>query len=103
MSRSASSPYHGVTQFIVDPPYIKKAKIEDRYVGPRSPRGSASGASSLLLDKGQREDWFSSDLIVWLAVIAAVASTFLVIVELRSDHPWWTSGSSATVPSPLAT
>ncbi len=45
------------------------------------------GSLQVLLDKGQREDWFSSDLIVWLAVIAAVSLIFLIVIELYSDHP----------------
>ncbi len=45
------------------------------------------GSLQVLLDKGQREDWFSSNLIIWLAVISAVALMFLIINELYSEHP----------------
>ena len=72
--------------FIVDPPYIKKAKMKIDTWG-LALLVVGLGSLQVLLDKGQREDWFSSDLIVWLAVISAVALTFLIIVELRSEHP----------------
>jgi DHA2 family multidrug resistance protein len=72
--------------FIVDPPYIKRAKAK---IDARGLALLVVGLGSLqvLLDKGQREDWFSSNLIVWLAVIAAAALMFLIINELYSDNP----------------
>jgi DHA2 family multidrug resistance protein len=44
-------------------------------------------ALQFVLDRGQREDWFASPLIVWLGVVAAVALVALVIHELRTDEP----------------
>src|SRR5262249_49901317 len=38
-------------------------------------------------DKGQEEDWFSSHMIVILAVVAVVTLTALVIHELTTDNP----------------
>jgi DHA2 family multidrug resistance protein len=72
--------------FIVDPPYIKRAKMKIDTWG-LALLVVGLGSLQVLLDKGQREDWFSSDLIVWLAVIAAVSLIFLIVIELRSDHP----------------
>lgn len=40
-----------------------------------------------MLDRGQDDDWFSSDLIRWLAVGAAVGFGLFLVRELRSDHP----------------
>jgi DHA2 family multidrug resistance protein len=47
------------------------------------------GVSTLqyVLDRGQREDWFESPLIVSLTVVAAVALGGLVVRELRADEP----------------
>jgi DHA2 family multidrug resistance protein len=72
--------------FIVDPPYIKRAKMKIDTWG-LALLVVGLGSLQVLLDKGQREDWFSSDLIVWLAVISAVSLISLIIIELYSDHP----------------
>ncbi|MGH6689920.1 MAG: DHA2 family efflux MFS transporter permease subunit, partial [Gammaproteobacteria bacterium] len=47
------------------------------------------GVASLqfVLDRGQREDWFASSLIVWLTAIAAVALVALIARELSIDEP----------------
>jgi len=39
------------------------------------------------VDRGQREDWFASALIVWLSVVAAAALSLLVVRELRTAEP----------------
>jgi MFS transporter, DHA2 family, multidrug resistance protein len=44
-------------------------------------------ALQFVLDRGQREDWFASSLIVWLSVVAAVALVALVVRELRVAEP----------------
>jgi DHA2 family multidrug resistance protein len=41
----------------------------------------------ILLDEGQREDWFGSNLIIASAVIAAVALISAVVWELHHDQP----------------
>lgn len=71
---------------IHDPPYIRRAKLYiDKWglllicVG--------LGCLQIVLDKGQREDWFESHFIVVLSVIAAIALIVFVIVELRAEHP----------------
>ncbi len=72
--------------FIFDPPYIKRAKARVDFWG-LSFLVIGLGSLQVMLDKGQREDWFSSGLIVWLAVASAVSLAFLIIVELYSEHP----------------
>jgi DHA2 family multidrug resistance protein len=44
-------------------------------------------ALQFVLDRGQREDWLASDLIVRLAIVAAVALVLLVFHELRAAEP----------------
>jgi DHA2 family multidrug resistance protein len=41
----------------------------------------------ILLDEGQRNDWFGSSMIVTAAVLAAVALVAVVIWELRQEQP----------------
>ena len=45
------------------------------------------GSLELFLDRGERDDWFSSGFIVATAVTAAVGLTFLVIWELTRKNP----------------
>jgi MFS transporter, DHA2 family, multidrug resistance protein len=73
--------------FIEDPPYIR-----DQRPGKIDYFGFAFmalglGTLQLVLDKGQEEDWFSSNFIVWSAVLAAVALVTFVIWELRAKEP----------------
>src|SRR5437870_10240738 len=44
-------------------------------------------ALQFVLDRGQREDWFASPLIVWLSLVAAAALVALVVRELRAEEP----------------
>jgi DHA2 family multidrug resistance protein len=44
-------------------------------------------ALQFVLDRGQREDWFASPLIVWLSVVAAVTLIALIVRELRAEEP----------------
>lgn len=72
--------------FVVDPPYMKRAKMRIDTWG-LALLVTGLGCLQVLLDKGQREDWFSSDFIVWLAVVSVVSLAFFVVVELYSEHP----------------
>ena len=45
------------------------------------------GALEIMLDEGQRKDWFGSNLIVWAATLAAICLTAVVFQELRHVHP----------------
>lgn len=45
------------------------------------------GALQLMLDLGNDEDWFSSHLIIALAIVAAVGLAIFVIWELTDDDP----------------
>jgi DHA2 family multidrug resistance protein len=71
---------------IQDPPYIRRKLLRmDRWglfllaVG--------LGALQVVLDKGQRDDWFSSRFILYLSVLSASALLAFVLVELRTSHP----------------
>ena len=72
--------------FIFDPSYIKpqRGKVDFWGLGML-----AVGISSLqiMLDKGQEADWFGSNYIVVLAIVAALMLTAFVIWELKVKHP----------------
>jgi len=46
-----------------------------------------AGALQLVLDLGREHDWFASNLIVGLAILAAVAFAVFVVWELTDKHP----------------
>ncbi len=72
--------------FIVDPPYMKRVKMKIDYWGLAF-LTVGLGSLQFILDKGEREDWFSSSLIVTFAIIAGACLILLVIVELFSEEP----------------
>jgi DHA2 family multidrug resistance protein len=45
------------------------------------------GSLQLMLDKGKELDWFASNQIVGLAIVAAVAFAVFVVWELTEEHP----------------
>ena len=45
------------------------------------------GSLQLMLDKGKELDWFSSNQIIALAIVAVVAFAVFVVWELTADHP----------------
>jgi DHA2 family multidrug resistance protein len=47
----------------------------------------AVGGVQLMLERGERLDWFDSGLVTALAVVSAVSAVMLVVHELRTDEP----------------
>nr|WP_310734582.1 DHA2 family efflux MFS transporter permease subunit [Azohydromonas caseinilytica] len=45
------------------------------------------GSLQLMLDKGHEEDWFHSELIVVLALLAVVGFAVFIVWELTAEHP----------------
>ena len=72
--------------FIFDPPYIRRSSDRVDYWGIGM-LALGIGALQILLDKGQEEDWFSSDWITGLAIVSGIALLIFVIRELSVDHP----------------
>ncbi len=73
--------------FIFDPPYIRRNSSRVDYWGIGM-LALGVGALQIVLDKGQEEDWFSSNWIAALALISAVVLIAFVIYELfGTEHP----------------
>ena len=76
-------------RLIQDPPYLKERKKTTHgidYFG----LGFVAvglGALQIVLDKGQRDDWFESHFIVILSIISACALIAAVFWELRHKNP----------------
>ncbi|HEX4230036.1 MAG TPA: DHA2 family efflux MFS transporter permease subunit [Bryobacteraceae bacterium] len=76
-------------QFVHDPPWIKNARAT---IGSIDGLGFALmalwlGAQEVVLDKGQDDDWFSSNFIRGLAITAALAFAFFLIREFKTKGP----------------
>jgi MFS transporter, DHA2 family, multidrug resistance protein len=77
------------SRLIQDPPYLKRRKLSETkidYIG----LGFVAlglGALQIVLDKGQRDDWFESHFILVLSVIAAASLIFVVVWERRNKDP----------------
>ncbi|HEY3973224.1 MAG TPA: DHA2 family efflux MFS transporter permease subunit [Candidatus Sulfotelmatobacter sp.] len=77
------------SRLIQDPPYFRRRKISETkidYVG----LGFVAlglGALQIVLDKGQRDDWFESHFILTLTIIAVSALIFVAIWEWRHKDP----------------
>jgi DHA2 family multidrug resistance protein len=80
-----------LTLFLIfDPPYLVRkslregAKIDYIGIGLLS---VGLGFLQVVLDKGEREDWFGSSFIVWCAVVAAVGLLGAFLWELSREDP----------------
>ena len=71
---------------IQDPPYMQRQKMKIDYWGLIF-LSVGLGALQFMLDKGENEDWFSSNLILSLGVISAVSLTLLLINEYYTEQP----------------
>lgn len=73
--------------FIIDPPYMKKVKLKIDYWGLIL-LATGLGCLQVVLDKGQRSDWFSSNFITGLTAISVISLLLFVIVEIiYAKHP----------------
>ena len=72
--------------YIFDPPYLKAESRKVDYWGIGM-LAVGIGALQIVLDKGQEEDWFSSNMIVVLSIVAAVTLIALIWHLLTTDDP----------------
>jgi MFS transporter, DHA2 family, multidrug resistance protein len=77
------------SRLIQDPPYLRRRKLSETridYVG----LGFVAlglGCLQIVLDKGQRDDWFESHFIIVLSIVAAASLIFVVWWEWRHKDP----------------
>ncbi len=77
------------SRLIQDPPYFLRRKLKETRIDYTGLGFVALGLGTLqvVLDKGQREDWFESHFIVTLSIIAAVSLLFVIFWEWRHKDP----------------
>jgi DHA2 family multidrug resistance protein len=77
------------SRLIQDPPYFRRRKLRETkidYIG----LGFVAlglGALQIVLDKGQRDDWFESNFILILAIISAASLVFVIWWEWPHKDP----------------
>ena len=81
----------GMTRALVfDPPYLVRRTFRDGlkidYMG-FGLLALGLGSLEVMLDHGQKEDWFSSRMIVGFAIVTVVCLVSVVFWELRHEHP----------------
>ena len=73
--------------FIKDPHYMQALKVKVDYWGLAF-LAVGIGCLQMVLDRGERYDWFASDVMVWMMIISAAALALFVIIELfYAEHP----------------
>jgi MFS transporter, DHA2 family, multidrug resistance protein len=75
-----------INRFVVDPPYIKNAKVH-----PFDNLGFGllavwTGCLQVVLDKGQEDDWFGAIWIRWAVLALVVALTWFIIHSWRHKN-----------------
>lgn len=78
------------SRVIKDPPHLsgarRKGGISIDYIG-LGLLAVGLGSLQVILDKGQREDWLESHMILTLSIISAVALIAVVFWEWHTEHP----------------
>jgi DHA2 family multidrug resistance protein len=75
-----------IRRFVFDPSYIRRRSSRIDYWG-LGLLVLGIGALQIALDRGQEEDWFASDWITIMVVLAAIALLVLIIHELYASNP----------------
>src|ERR1700693_108100 len=77
------------SRLIQDPPYLKRRKLSETHIDYIGLGFVALGLGALqiVLDKGQRDDWFESNFIITLSLICAASLIFVIIWEWRHKDP----------------
>jgi DHA2 family multidrug resistance protein len=71
--------------FLFDPPYLRRAVRIDWWGLAFMIAGF--GCLQLVLDRGEREDWFDSSAIVAMSIVAVLALVGFLVRELTTSHP----------------
>jgi DHA2 family multidrug resistance protein len=75
-----------VSRFIEDPPYLirETGKVDLPGVGLLA---VGLGCLQIMLEKGEQKNWFSSNFIIYLTLVAVAGLLFFVLRELITDRP----------------
>jgi MFS transporter, DHA2 family, multidrug resistance protein len=80
-----------LTSFLVsDPPYMKRVNFKEGFRIDYIGLGLITlglGSMQIVLDKGQRDDWFSSNFICFFVAMTIIGVIAGIFWELRSEHP----------------
>jgi len=79
--------FYMMTRFVEDPPYVRDAKPGRIDTVGFGLLALWLATMQVVLDKGQQEDWFSSNWILTLSVISAVSLVALIFHELHTPEP----------------
>jgi MFS transporter, DHA2 family, multidrug resistance protein len=77
------------SRLIQDPPHMKRKKLSETridYIG-LGLVALGLGTLQVVLDKGQRDDWFESHFIVIMSLVAAASLLFLIYWEWTREDP----------------
>jgi len=77
------------SHFVSDPPHMERRSLKNLKIDYIGLGAVALGLAALqiVLDKGQREDWFASHWVTVLTAVAVFALIFLVFWELNHEDP----------------
>jgi MFS transporter, DHA2 family, multidrug resistance protein len=77
------------SRLIQDPPYFRRRKLKETHIDYIGLGFVALGLGALqiVLDKGQRDDWFESNFILTLTLIAVSALIFVIFWEWHHKDP----------------
>ncbi len=77
------------SRLIEDPPYMHRRKLRETHIDYIGLSFVALGLGTLqvVLDKGQRDDWFESNFILSFTIIAVLSLLFVIFWEWRSKDP----------------
>jgi len=71
---------------IVDPPYMKAMRMKIDYLGFIL-LGAGVGCLQLLFDRGERNDWFASNLMLAFGIISVFSLAMFIAVERFAERP----------------
>ena len=77
-------------RMVFDPPTLKRMSVKEGFKIDYLGMGLLTlglAALEIVLDEGQRRDWFASHLIVISAIVAVAALVGVVFYFLKKDHP----------------
>jgi MFS transporter, DHA2 family, multidrug resistance protein len=75
-----------VMRYIEDPPYLVRSKGSIDWTG-LAMMTLGLGAFQLMLEEGQKDQWFASSFIVWLAALSVVGTGLFIWHELVIERP----------------